>query len=140
MSNDRVDIKTLCPVFGQHEDVDVPLYAHVKEVSISYSDAGKELFYLPPGARILFIAVDVTTGFNGTTPTYDIGYKSGDTDAVVDGGTLASAAARSLLDPPAATIGEWNNATGGVLVGTFAGGGGNTAGAGVLKIAYYTPY
>jgi hypothetical protein len=125
-----LNIKSLCPVFGQHEDVDVPFYVHVKEAIISSADSDTELFKIPAGARILMVAVDVSAGFDGT-PTYTIEYKSG---GAVANGSLG-AVGRFELEP--STIDEWINATGGVLVGSCSG---STTGVGLLKIAYYIPY
>lgn len=109
----------------------------VQQAAISVSDNAKALMTIPDGAKILRIEVDVTTGFDGTTPTYDVGYAA-DPDAIVDGMTLPSSAGRATAPtPPSATIAQWNGVTSGALIGTFAGGGTNTTGAGVIKVAYY---
>jgi len=109
----------------------------IKEANISYSDSGVSLMTIPDGAKIAFIEIDVTTGFDGTDPTYDIGFAA-NPDALVDGVSLPSTAGRVTAEPPAATVSEWNGVTDGELIGTFVGGGSNTAGAGVVKIGYYT--
>lgn len=108
----------------------------VQEAAISFSDAAKSLMTIPNGAHILSIDVIVTTGFDGTTPTYDLGF-SADSDALVDGGTLSATPGMSSFTPPAATASQWNGVTDGKLIGTFAGGGSNTAGAGILRVAYF---
>jgi len=108
----------------------------VQTAAIAFNDSAKALMTIPAGAKILSIDVIVTTGFDGTTPTYDVGYAA-DADALVDGGTLASAAGKSALTAPAATAAQWNGVTSGVLIGTFAGGGSNTAGAGTIRVAYF---
>ncbi|OPX93987.1 MAG: hypothetical protein A4E53_00150 [Pelotomaculum sp. PtaB.Bin104] len=108
----------------------------VQEAAIAYTDNAKSLMTIPDGAKIHSISVDITTGFNGTTPTYDLGYAA-DADAVVDGGTLSTTAGRSSFTPPVATAGQWNGVASGKLIGTFVGGGTNTTGAGILKVAYY---
>jgi hypothetical protein len=98
----------------------------------------KELFDIPEGARILRIEVDAETGFDGTTPTFDLGYIGGDEDALVDGSTLPATAIRaSATNPPTATIGEWNGATGGAVGVKFVGGGTNTTGSATIKVLYY---
>jgi len=109
----------------------------VQEATIAFNDSAKALMTIPSGAKIHSINVDITTGFNGTTPTYDLGYAA-DADALIDGGTISATAGRSSFTPPTATAGQWNSVTSGVLIGTFVGGGSNTAGAGVLKVVYYT--
>lgn len=111
----------------------------VQTAQIAFNDAAKELMTIPAGCSILSIDVIVTTGFDGTTPTYDLGYKGGDTDGLVDGGTLSATVGRSSMSPPAATAAQWNLSTGGALVGTFAGGGSNTTGAGRLRVAFFMP-
>jgi len=108
----------------------------VQQASIAYNDSAKVLFNIPDGAKIHNIHMDITTGFNGTTPTYDLGYAA-DADAFLDGATLPSTAIRSTATPPTATIAQWNGVTSGKLIGTFVGGGSNTAGAGIIKVAYY---
>lgn len=110
----------------------------VQTAAIAFNDAAKALMTIPTGARILSITVVVTTGFNGTTPTYDLGYAA-DPDGLVDGVALSAAAGLSTLTPPAATAAQWNGVTSGALIGTFAGGGTNTAGAGTLRVAYFMP-
>lgn len=121
-----------------NEGNDTPsVVLRVKEATIAFNDAAKALMTIPNGAKIFNIHVDVTTGFNGTTPTYDLGYAA-DADAIIDGGTLSASAGRSTMSPPTATIAQWNGVTSGILIGTFAGGGTNTAGAGIIKISYYT--
>lgn len=104
--------------------------------AIAFDDSATALMTIPDGAEILSIEVIVTTGFDGTTPTYDIGYAA-DADALVDGGTLSASAGISRFDPPTATASQWNGVTSGVLIGTFAGGGSNTAGAGTLRVTYF---
>lgn len=108
----------------------------IQEASIAFNDSAKALMTIPNGAKILSITVVVTTGFNGTTPTYDLGYAA-DADGLVDGVALAAAAGLSTLTPPTATAAQWNGVTSGILIGTFAGGGSNTTGAGKLRVAYF---
>lgn len=108
----------------------------VQEANIAFDDDGVALMTIPNGSKIHSIDVIVTTGFDGTTPTYDVGF-SDDADALVDGGELASSAGQSVFEPPAATVEEWNEVTDGVIIGTFVGGGSNTAGAGVIRVAYF---
>lgn len=113
-------------------------FTQVQQAAIAFDDSATALMTIPDGAKIMSIEIDVTTGFDGTTPTYDLGFTA-NPDAILDGATLPSTAVRAdTLSPPTATIAEWNGVTSGVLIGTFAGGGTNTAGAGVIKIAYYT--
>lgn len=107
----------------------------VQSAAIAFDDSAKALMTIPDDARIISIDVIVTTGFDGTTPTYDLGYAA-DADALVDGGTLSATAGMSAFTPPAATAAQWNGVTSGVLIGTFAGGGSNTAGAGTLRVVY----
>jgi hypothetical protein len=109
----------------------------VQTAPIAFNDAAKALMTIPVGASILSIDVIVTTGFDGTTPTYDIGYAGGDADALVDGGSLSATAGRSMFIAPAATAAQWNETSSGSLIGTFVGGGTNTAGAGRLRVAYF---
>lgn len=123
----------------EHKDGVKGYGVFVQSAPIAFNDVAKVLMTIPAGGAILSIDVIVTTGFDGTTPTYDLGYQGGDTDGLVDGGTLSSTAGRSALAPPAATAAQWNTSTGGVIVGTFAGGGSNTAGAGTLRVAYFMP-
>ena len=108
----------------------------VQTASISYTDNVKALMTIPNGAKILSIDVIVTTGFNGTSPTYDVGFAA-DPDALVDGGTLSASSGRSEFSPPAATVAQWNGVTDGKLIGTFVGGGSNTAGDGIIRVAYF---
>jgi len=126
-------MREVCPNFSFNDSGEV---IRAAEADISYTDTAKALMTIPNNANIANIYVEVTTGFNGTTPTYDLGYAA-DPDALVDGDALSATAARSTFTPPAATITQWNGVTSGVLIGTFAGGGTNTAGAGTLKILYY---
>lgn len=98
----------------------------------------KELFTIPEGANILRIEVDAETGFDGVTPTFDLGYVGGDVDALVDGAVLPATAIRATaIAPPTATIGEWNGATGGTVGVTFVGGGTNTTGSATIKVLFY---
>jgi len=109
----------------------------VQQAAIAFDDSAKSLMTIPDGAKILRIEVDVTTGFDGTTPTYDVGY-TGDADAIIDGMTLPSSAGRATAPtPPSSTVAQWNGVTSGKLIGTFVGGGSNTTGAGIIKVAYY---
>ncbi|MEX2395877.1 MAG: hypothetical protein WD491_02580 [Balneolales bacterium] len=108
----------------------------VQEAAIAFDDSSTALMTIPDDANILSIDVIVTTGFDGTTPTYDVGY-SADADALVDGGTLSASAGQSTFSPPTATVAQWNGVTSGVLIGTFAGGGSNTAGAGTIRVTYF---
>lgn len=113
--------------------------ALIATADISYTDSAKALVTIPDGAKIYSITIVATTGFNGTTPTYDVGYAA-DVDAIVDGLALPSAAGfpSSGVNPPTATATQWSSGvTSGKLIGTFAGGGSNTAGAGKIRIAYY---
>lgn len=113
--------------------------AQFAEADISYTDSAKALFTIPDGARVYSITVVATTGFDGTTPTYDLGY-SGDADEILDGMALPSTAISAGGVAPAATSAKWaNGITSGKIIGTFAGGGSNTAGAGKLRMAYYVP-
>lgn len=106
------------------------------ETAIAFDDSGKSLGAIPDGAKIYSMSIVVTTAFNGTTPTYDVGYAA-DADALVDGVSLGSAGVVGVT-APSATVGQWaNGVTSGALIGTFAGGGSNTAGVGKLRIAYY---
>lgn len=123
----------------EHQDGVKGAGVFVQTASIAFDDAAEVLMTIPAGCSIFSIDVIVTTGFNGTTPTYDLGYQGGDADGLVDGGTLSATAGRSSFAPPAATATQWNTSTGGVLVGTFAGGGSNTTGAGTLRVAYFMP-
>lgn len=110
----------------------------IQKAAIAFDDAAKALMTIPDGAKIFSIQIDATTGFNGTTPTYDVGYAA-DADAILDGASLPSTAVRATSPtPPTATITQWTaGVTSGVLIGTFVGGGTNTAGAGVITVAYY---
>jgi len=117
----------------------VSYFLQVVEAPISYTDSQKQLVTIPNGSRIFSISFIATTGFNGTTPTYDVGY-SADPDEILDGAELPATATTKSADAPATTAAKWaNGITSGKLVGTFAGGGGNSAGAGKIRIAYYTP-
>jgi hypothetical protein len=113
--------------------------AQISEADISYTDNQKALFTIPDGAKIYSVSIVATTGFNGTTPTYDLGCAA-DPDEILDGLTLPSTATNTTGTTPTATANKWaNGITSGKIIGTFAGGGTNTAGAGKLRIAYYTP-
>ena len=108
----------------------------IAEADIAYTDSATALCTIPDGAKIYSITIYTTTGFNGTTPTYDLGYAA-NADALLDGITLP-ATATYASGVTAAIASEWaEGVTSGVLIGTFAGGGTNTAGAGKLRIAYY---
>ena len=111
-------------------------FFQVQEAAISFSDSAVALMTIPNGSNIYSMHVIVTTGFDGTTPTYDIGFAA-DPDALVDGGTLSATAGASVFSPPTATVTEWNGVTSGVLIGTFVGGGSNTTGAGTLRVGYF---
>lgn len=108
----------------------------VQQAAIAFNDNGKALLTIPNGAKIRSVTVLVTTGFNGTTPTYHVGYAA-DNDAIVAGGTLPSTAGSAAFNAPASTAVQWNGVTSGAVIGTFAGGGSNTAGAGFLRIEYF---
>lgn len=111
----------------------------ILEASIAYTDAAVALGTIPTGAKIYSITIVATTGFNGTTPTYDVGFTA-DANAVVAAVALPSAAGypSAGVVPPAATATEWaTGVTSGVLIGTFAGGGSNTTGAGKIRIVWY---
>lgn len=112
--------------------------ARIVDAPISYTDSGKALFTIPDGAKIYSSTILTTTGFNGTTPTYNVGYAA-DTDAVVSGVTLPSTAGfvSGGVNPPTATAAQWNGVTSGKLIGTFSGGGSNTTGAGIIRLVYY---
>ena len=116
----------------------IHIIGQMAEADISYTDSATALFTIPDGAKIYSMTVYATTGFNGTSPTYDVGYAA-NPDAILDGITLpATAGLASGAYAVTATVNEWvNGVTSGVLIGTFAGGGSNTAGAGKIRIAYY---
>lgn len=124
-------------VTWQHTGSEKAYGVFTQIAAVTFSDSAKELMVIPAGASIQSIEVLVAVGFDGTTPTYDVGYLDGDTDALVDGGTLSASVAVSAMTPPSATVQEWVSATGGTLVGTFAGGGSNTAGAGSLRVTFF---
>lgn len=133
------DTETGDTLFSIRTDKPIGTIAQVAEADISYTDSGKALFTIPDGAKIYSATIVATTGFNGTTPTYDIGYAA-DTDAIADGVALPATAGfpSAGVTPPTATAAQWaSGVTSGVLVGTFAGGGTNTAGAGKLRVCYY---
>ena len=111
--------------------------AKVIEADIAYTDSGKALCTIPDGAKIYSITIIETTGFNGTTPTYNLGYAA-DSDALVSGVTLSATAGQVGVSAPSATAAQWSNGvTSGALMGRFAGGGSNTTGAGKIRICYY---
>ena len=112
--------------------------ARIVEAAIAYTDSGKALFTIPDGAKLYSCTILATTGFNGTTPTYNVGYAA-DTDAVVSGVTLPATAGfvSGGVNPPTATAAQWNGVTSGKLIGTFSGGGSNTTGAGIIRLVYY---
>jgi hypothetical protein len=110
----------------------------VQEADIAFSDSAKALMTIPDGAKIQSISVITTTGFNGTTPTYHVGYAASP-QALVSGGAMAAAAGHATLTAPAATAAQWNGVTSGRLIGTFAGGGTNTTGAGKIRVTYFLP-
>lgn len=133
------DVSTGDTLFSIKSDEPIDKVTQVAEAAISYTDSAKTLFTIPDGAKIYSATIVATTGFNGTTPTYDIGYAA-DADAIADGVTLPATAGfpSAGITPPAATAAQWaNGVTSGVLIGTFAGGGTNTAGVGKLRIVYY---
>jgi len=102
-----------------------------KSATISYTDSSTALFSLPIGARVLAIIIDTVAGFNGTTPTYSVGY-TGTTTAILNGATLPATATTRANST--SVIGLVTTAE--PIVGTFTGGGTNTAGTGVLTVLY----
>jgi len=112
--------------------------AQIIEADIAVTDSAKALFTIPNGAKLYSMTIYATTGFNGTTPTYDIGFAA-DPDAIIDGISLPSAAGlASGTYGTTATVGQWvNGVTSGAIIGTFIGGGSNTTGAGKVRIAYW---
>ena len=124
-------------LFSIESDKPIGTVAQFAEADISYTDSAKALVTIPDGAKIYSISIIATTGFNGTTPTYDVGYAA-NADAILDGISLPATATNAAATAPVATSTEWTDGvTSGVLIGTFAGGGSNTAGAGKMRIAYY---
>lgn len=107
----------------------------VQQAAVAYDDDGKALMSLPVGAKILAMYIEVIAAFNATSPTYTVGYST-DPDALANVTSGLAAVGRVTVSPPTATIGEWNGVTAGAIIGT-AGGTGGSAGAGVLKVAYY---
>lgn len=108
----------------------------VQQAAIAFNDNGKALLTIPNGSKIRSISLITTTGFSGTTPTYHVGYAA-DNDALVASGTLPAAAGSTTFNAPTATAAQWNGVTSGVIIGTFAGGGSNTTGAGILRVEYF---
>lgn len=110
-------------------------FVQVQQANIAYDDNGKVLMAIPNGAKILGMWIEVTTAFNATGATYEVGHATDD-DAYASVSSGLDSAGRVTVSPPASTIAQWNGVSDGVLLGK-AGGTGGSAGAGVLKVAYY---
>jgi hypothetical protein len=110
-------------------------FAQVQQAAVAYNDNGKVLMTIPNGAKILGMWIEVTTGFNASGATYKVGHATDD-DAYASVSSGLGSAGRVVVSPPASTIAQWNGVSDGTLIGT-AGGTGGSAGAGILKVAYY---
>lgn len=91
---------------------------------------------LPAGARVYDIIVDFTTGANGTTPTFSIGYTGANTQ-FVNGATAPASAGRASLAAQLQVANLLDSGTGGdrPLNITF-GGTGVTVNAGTVTVTY----
>lgn len=90
---------------------------------------------IPDNSIIVFAIIDVTTIYDGTTPTFTV-KRTGDATVIpIDTGDSDLTIQNTYQVPQ---VKSWGTTGAGTVTATFAGAG-NTVGAGVLYIAYATP-
>lgn len=90
---------------------------------------------IPDNSIIRFCIIDVTTLYDGTTPTFKI-QRTGDATVVPEDTGDSDLTLVNTYEVP--QIKSWGSTGAGTVTATFAGAG-NTVGAAVLYIAYSTP-